>query len=86
MDTGAGNGKSRPLTPFPHQLSGPNLKRCGAIGVQLPGVDFVQITPLQVVHNDWGTIRSGGGECRPSRTVSASFPRWNITSALTNCI
>lgn len=59
IDTGAGNGKSRPLNPLFDQLDTPYLERLAAAGVQPADVDFVLITHLHVDHVGWNTIRSG---------------------------
>ncbi|MGI4855907.1 MAG: MBL fold metallo-hydrolase [Janthinobacterium lividum] len=59
IDTGAGNGKSRPLNPLFDQLETPYLERLAAAGVQPADVDFVLITHLHVDHVGWNTIHNG---------------------------
>ena len=59
IDTGAGNGKSRPLNPVFDQLDTPFLERLAAAGVHPEDVDFVLITHLHVDHVGWNTVRRG---------------------------
>ncbi|MGF6413648.1 MBL fold metallo-hydrolase [Paraburkholderia sp. MM5482-R1] len=59
IDTGAGNGKHRPLNPVFNQLDTPYLQRLAAAGVQPADVDFVLITHLHVDHVGWNTVRKG---------------------------
>lgn len=57
IDTGAGNGKSRPLNAVFNQLDNPWLERLAAAGVRPADVDFVLITHLHVDHVGWNTVR-----------------------------
>jgi glyoxylase-like metal-dependent hydrolase (beta-lactamase superfamily II) len=59
IDTGAGNGKHRPLNPAFDQLDNPYLQRLAAAGVTPESVDYVVITHLHVDHVGWNTVRSG---------------------------
>jgi glyoxylase-like metal-dependent hydrolase (beta-lactamase superfamily II) len=59
IDTGAGNGKHRPLNPVFDQLDNPYLQRLAAAGVEPADVDFVLITHLHVDHVGWNTVRQG---------------------------
>lgn len=59
IDTGAGNGKSRPLNPLFHRLDTPYLERLAAAGVKPADVDFVLITHLHVDHVGWNTVHDG---------------------------
>jgi glyoxylase-like metal-dependent hydrolase (beta-lactamase superfamily II) len=59
IDTGAGNGKDRPLNTIFHHLDTPYLSRLEAAGVAREDVDFVLITHLHVDHVGWNTVREG---------------------------
>ena len=59
IDTGAGNGKSRPLNPIFDHLDTPYLERLAAAGVHPNEIDFVLITHLHVDHVGWNTVRQG---------------------------
>jgi len=59
IDTGAGNGKSRPLNALFNQLDTPYLQRLQAVGVTPEDVDFVLITHLHIDHVGWNTVRDG---------------------------
>ncbi|KXU82235.1 MBL fold metallo-hydrolase [Paraburkholderia monticola] len=59
IDTGAGNGKRRPLNPIFDQLDTPYLERLAAIGIKPEQVDFVLVTHLHVDHVGWNTVRDG---------------------------
>jgi glyoxylase-like metal-dependent hydrolase (beta-lactamase superfamily II) len=59
IDTGAGNGKSRPLNPLFDRLDTPYLERLAAAGVAPADIDFVLITHLHVDHVGWNTVRDG---------------------------
>ena len=60
IDTGAGNGKQRPLNPVFHQLNSPYLQRLAAAGVQPEDVDFVFTTHLHIDHVGWNTVWRDG--------------------------
>ena len=59
IDTGAGNGKSRPLNPIFDRLETPYLERLAAIAIKPEQVDFVLVTHLHVDHVGWNTVREG---------------------------
>jgi glyoxylase-like metal-dependent hydrolase (beta-lactamase superfamily II) len=59
IDTGAGNGKRRPLNPLFDRLETPYLERLAATGIKPEEVDFVLITHLHVDHVGWNTVREG---------------------------
>ena len=55
VDTGIGNGKSRPFGALFHQLDNPVLERFDAAGFRPEQVDYVQLTHLHVDHVGWNT-------------------------------
>jgi glyoxylase-like metal-dependent hydrolase (beta-lactamase superfamily II) len=59
IDTGAGNGKSRPLNPSFHRLNTQYLERLSSAGVRPEDVDIVLITHLHVDHVGWNTVFDG---------------------------
>jgi glyoxylase-like metal-dependent hydrolase (beta-lactamase superfamily II) len=59
IDTGAGNGKHRPLNPTFNQLDNPYMQRLAAAGVTPEAVTHVVITHLHVDHVGWNTVWSG---------------------------
>ncbi|MDM8359160.1 MBL fold metallo-hydrolase [Pandoraea communis] len=59
IDTGAGNGKNRPLNPVFNQLETPYLSRLAAAGVRPADIDLVLITHLHVDHVGWNTVLAG---------------------------
>jgi glyoxylase-like metal-dependent hydrolase (beta-lactamase superfamily II) len=59
LDTGAGNGKTRPLSPRLNMLNTPYLDRLKAAGVAPQDVDFVIHTHLHVDHVGWNTYWDG---------------------------
>ena len=59
IDTGAGNGKSRPRNPIFDRLETPYLERLAAAGIQPGDVDLVLVTHLHVDHVGWNTVRKG---------------------------
>lgn len=65
VDTGVGNDKPRPFTPYFDRLHTPFLERLAAQGVLPDQVDFVLMTHLHVDHVGWNT-RLEGGTWRPT--------------------
>jgi len=59
IDTGAGNGKSRPLNPAFNRLDTAYLERLAEIGIQPADVDLVLVTHLHVDHVGWNTVYDG---------------------------
>ena len=55
VDTGIGNGKSRPFSALFDQLDNPVLERFEAAGYQREQVDYVLLTHLHVDHVGWNT-------------------------------
>ncbi|WP_152565233.1 MBL fold metallo-hydrolase [Caballeronia glathei] len=55
IDTGIGNGKSRPFRPLCDHLDNPFLERLAAIGVGPDQVDHVLLTHPHVDHVGWNT-------------------------------
>jgi glyoxylase-like metal-dependent hydrolase (beta-lactamase superfamily II) len=55
VDTGIGNGKSRPFSALFDQLDNPVLERFEAAGFQREQVDYVLLTHLHVDHVGWNT-------------------------------
>lgn len=55
IDTGIGNGKSRPFSRLFHQLETPFLERLAAIGITPDDVDHVLLTHLHADHVGWNT-------------------------------
>ncbi len=55
VDTGAGNGKSRPFTPYFDHLETSFLADLAALGVKPEEVDYVLVTHLHVDHVGWNT-------------------------------
>jgi glyoxylase-like metal-dependent hydrolase (beta-lactamase superfamily II) len=55
IDTGIGNGKTRPFSALFHQLDNPFLQRLDAIGVRPEQVDHVLLTHLHADHIGWNT-------------------------------
>ncbi|WCE05884.1 MBL fold metallo-hydrolase [Pseudoxanthomonas sp. JBR18] len=60
VDTGIGNGKSRPFNPIFHQLNTDYLRRLAHAGVTPEAVDMVLLTHLHVDHVGWNTINVDG--------------------------
>jgi glyoxylase-like metal-dependent hydrolase (beta-lactamase superfamily II) len=59
LDSAAGNGKTRPLSPRLNMLNTPYLDRLKAAGVAPQDVDFVVHTHLHVDHVGWNTYWDG---------------------------
>ena len=55
VDTGIGNGKSRPFSALFDQLDHPVLERFAAAGFRPEQVDYVLLTHLHVDHVGWNT-------------------------------
>jgi glyoxylase-like metal-dependent hydrolase (beta-lactamase superfamily II) len=55
VDTGIGNGKSRPFSALFDRLDNPVLERLDAAGFQREKFDFVLLTHLHVDHVGWNT-------------------------------
>ena len=55
VDTGIGNGKSRPFSPLFDRLDNPVLERLDAAGLRRKQVDYVLLTHLHVDHVGWNT-------------------------------
>ena len=55
VDTGIGNGKSRPFNALFDRLDNPVLERFAAAGFQPEHVDYVLLTHLHVDHVGWNT-------------------------------
>ncbi len=55
IDTGAGNNKKRPFTPYFDQLDSPYLKNLSAASVKPEDVDYILLTHLHVDHVGWNT-------------------------------
>jgi glyoxylase-like metal-dependent hydrolase (beta-lactamase superfamily II) len=55
IDTGIGNGKSRPFNSVFHQLNNPYLERLASLGIHPEEVDYVLMTHLHVDHVGWNT-------------------------------
>ncbi|MCB8876301.1 MBL fold metallo-hydrolase [Acidisoma silvae] len=59
IDTGAGNGKSRPFSKFFENLDNPFLERLALAGIRPEDVDCVLLTHLHVDHIGWNTRLEG---------------------------
>jgi len=55
VDTGIGNGKTRPFSALFHNLDNPVLERFEAAGFRREKVDYVLLTHLHVDHVGWNT-------------------------------
>jgi glyoxylase-like metal-dependent hydrolase (beta-lactamase superfamily II) len=55
VDTGVGNGKSRPYAPYFDRLNNSFIERLQALGVGPADVDYVLLTHLHVDHVGWNT-------------------------------
>jgi glyoxylase-like metal-dependent hydrolase (beta-lactamase superfamily II) len=55
VDTGIGNGKTRPFSALFDKLDNPVLERLEAAGVKPEKVDYVLLTHLHVDHVGWNT-------------------------------
>ena len=60
VDTGAGNDKERPFTPYFHHQHHPFLKNLYHAGIKPEDVDYVLMTHLHVDHVGWNTKLSNG--------------------------
>ncbi|WP_156546393.1 MBL fold metallo-hydrolase [Cupriavidus sp. D384] len=60
VDTGIGNGKSRPFSALFDRLDNPVLARLEAAGFRTEQVDYVLLTHLHVDHVGWNTVNRGG--------------------------
>jgi glyoxylase-like metal-dependent hydrolase (beta-lactamase superfamily II) len=60
IDTGIGNGKSRPFNPVFHALNTNYLGRLAHAGVSTSEVDLVLLTHLHVDHVGWNTVLADG--------------------------
>jgi len=60
VDTGIGNGKSRPFSALFDQLDNPVLERFSAAGFDRHAVDYVLLTHLHVDHVGWNTRWENG--------------------------
>lgn len=60
IDTGIGNGKSRPFNPVFHDLNTNYLGRLALAGVSPAEVDLVLLTHLHVDHVGWNTVLADG--------------------------
>ena len=60
VDTGIGNGKSRPFSALFDCLDNPVLERLEAAGFHTEQVDYVLLTHLHVDHVGWNTHRREG--------------------------
>ncbi len=60
VDTGAGNDKKRPFTPYFDHLYLPYLEKLSNAGIKPGDVDYVLMTHLHVDHVGWNTRLSNG--------------------------
>ncbi|WP_323013998.1 MBL fold metallo-hydrolase [Devosia sp.] len=60
LDTGAGNGKTRPTSPRFGGLDTPYLARLAAKGIVPEAVDTVLLTHLHLDHVGWNTVMRDG--------------------------
>lgn len=74
VDTGIGNGKTRPQAFFDH-LDTPYLDRLAAAGVTPAEVDFVLITHIHTDHVGWNTQAIGGRWVPTFPNATYLFPR-----------
>jgi len=74
VDTGIGNGKTRPQAFFDH-LDTPYLERLAAAGVMPEQVDYVLITHIHTDHVGWNTRRVDGRWVPTFPNASYIFPR-----------
>jgi len=84
VDTGAGNGKSRPTMKMLDHLHGPYLARLAALGVQREAVDFVLLTHIHADHVGWNTMSEDDrwSLTFPNATVVYSEMEWRYGAAL----
>lgn len=84
VDTGAGNGKSRPGLAVLDQLRTPYLERLAAAGVRPEDVDTILLTHIHADHVGWNTSRVGEGwvPTFPNATVTCSRREWRYGAAL----
>ena len=85
IDTGAGNGKSRPGLAVLDGLHGPYLDRLAAAGVRPEAVDYVLLTHLHADHVGWNTRRDGDTwvPTFPNAQIVCSGREWCYGVALT---
>src|SRR4030042_1107186 len=60
VETGTGNGKTRPAESYWHNQSLPYRETLGSLGVSLESVGSVFLTHLHVDHVGWATTRRDG--------------------------
>jgi glyoxylase-like metal-dependent hydrolase (beta-lactamase superfamily II) len=74
VDTGIGNGKTRPQAYFDH-LDTPYLERLAAAGARPEQVDYVLITHIHTDHVGWNTRLVGGAWVPTFPNATYVFPR-----------
>lgn len=84
IDTGAGNGKSRPGLDALDGLQGPYLDRLATAGVRPEAVDYILLTHLHADHVGWNTRQDGGAwvPTFPNATLVCSGREWRYSAAL----
>jgi len=74
IDTGIGNGKTRPIKFFDH-LDTPYLDRLLAAGVRPEKVNYVLITHIHTDHVGWNTVLVNHRWCPTFPNATYVFPR-----------
>lgn len=84
IDTGAGNGKSRPGLDVLDGLNNPYLDRLAGAGIAPEAVDYILLTHLHADHVGWNTRPIGGAwePTFPNATVVCSGREWRYAAAL----
>ena len=72
VDTGIGNGKSRPFSALFDKLDNPVMKRLESAGFAREKIDYVLLTHLHVDHVGWNTHWQDGRWALGSRTRRTS--------------
>ncbi len=78
IDTGGGNGKSRPSNPAFDHLDTQFLEQLAAAGLQPDDIDVVVNTHLHVDHVGWNTVPDGGEWVPTFRNATYLLPEQDL--------